>query len=554
MKKRGRDIILDVLRSEGVTHIFGNPGTTELSLMDALLRCQGFKYVLALQEATAVAMAEGYARATNRPAFLNLHATAGLGNGLGALSNAAYTGVPLVVTAGQQDYRHIIDEPWLTGDLVGIAKPLTKWAHEVRTVDEIGPILRRALKDANSYPKGPVFVALPSQFMDEEVASEAPARSFVSGTPIASGLDFLAAELLACDPGELAIIACDEIAFSDALAEVVQIAETLGADVYGAPVHDSVVFPTAHPLWITTLPPAAAVIRETLARYRKVFVIGDRGFMTLTFSGSPVPAEVDILHLSADPGTVARTYSTRCGVVGDIRNSLTHLRPLLGSVNAGRVAERIRQKAAARSSGPGAMAERALAGFSRQPIPPETVAYAIVQALPPGALVVDEAPSITRFVREFHRTTERLQYNFSKGGGLGWAMPVAVGIALARPERRTVCLVGDGAAMYCPQALWSAAREKLPVTFIVVNNTEYGVLKNFLRENFPRDKGKDEFVGMDISDPAIDFQALARSMGVKAVRVTDANDIGAAIESANRSGGPKLIEVVMAPSGSAWAT
>ena len=131
--KSGRDIVLDVLRTEGVEYVFGNPGTTELSLIDALLKSGEFKYALALQEASAVGMADGYARATNKPAFLNLHATAGLGHGLGALSNSAYTNVPLVVTAGQQDYRHILDDPWLTGDLVGIAKPLCKWAHEVRT-------------------------------------------------------------------------------------------------------------------------------------------------------------------------------------------------------------------------------------------------------------------------------------------------------------------------------------------------------------------------------------------------------------------------------------
>jgi len=552
--KLGRDIVLDVLRTEGVTHIFGNPGTTELSLIDALMRSGDFKYVLGLQEASVVGMAEGYARATNRPAFLNLHATAGLGNGLGALSNAAYTNVPLVVTAGQQDYRHIVDEPWLTGDLVGLAKPVSKWAHEVRTVEEIAPILRRAFKDANSFPKGPVFVSLPFHFMDQEVEAEAPARSMVYGAPIASGLEVLADELQSCTPEQIAIIACDEISFSEAMGEVVELAEALGADVYGAPVHDGVVFPTSHPLWTGTLPPVAMVMRKTLGQYKKVFVIGDRGFMTLIFSGGPVPEGTDILHLSADPATVARTYSTRCGLVGDIKASLRQLLPQLERPDTMHVSARIRRKAEMRIAEIAADEAHILSIPPQRPIPPEVAAYAIVKALPQGTIIVDEAPAITQFIRRFHKADHRLQYNFSKGGGLGWAMPVAVGVALGQNRARTVCLIGDGSAMYCPQALWTAARERLPVTFIVANNTEYGALKNYLREHYPAQNGAHEFIGMDLVDPEIDFLALAKSMGVDGVRVRDANEIAAAIGHAMQQPGPALIEIVVGPSKGAWRT
>src|SRR5918997_3961423 len=161
MASSGREALLEVLRTEGVRHLFGNPGSTELPLMDALADADDLHYVLALQEATAVGMADGYAQVTGRPALLNLHTSAGLGNAIGNLTNAVANGTPLVVTAGQQDRRHLHHEPLLAGDLVGLATSVSKWTHEVGTLGELGTILRRAFSDAPSAPAGPVFVSIP---------------------------------------------------------------------------------------------------------------------------------------------------------------------------------------------------------------------------------------------------------------------------------------------------------------------------------------------------------------------------------------------------------
>ncbi|MDQ2786887.1 MAG: thiamine pyrophosphate-binding protein, partial [Chloroflexota bacterium] len=160
-RRKGSEVLIEVLRGEGVTHIFGNPGTTELPMIDALAAVSDIHYVLGLQESTVVGMADGYAQATRRPAFLNVHTAAGLGNAIGNLTNAKSANTPLVVTAGQQDYRHIITDPLLAGDLMGIAAAVSKWTHEVRTLGELGTVLRRAFHDAASAPAGPVFVALP---------------------------------------------------------------------------------------------------------------------------------------------------------------------------------------------------------------------------------------------------------------------------------------------------------------------------------------------------------------------------------------------------------
>ncbi|MEQ9462720.1 MAG: thiamine pyrophosphate-binding protein [Haliea sp.] len=541
----GRDIIIEILKTENVRYIFGNPGTTELSLIDRIIRECDLEYVLALQEASALGMADGYARATNRPAFVNLHASAGLGNAMGALTNAAYMHSPLVVTAGQQDYRHIVDDPWLSGDLVGMAKPFTKWAHEIRTVDEIGPVLRRAFKDANTHPKGPVFLSLPFHFMDEPSSSPIPAKSHVYDLPLAVGMDLLADSLLDCGPSEIAVIACDEISRADALTEVVTIVEKLGCDVFGAPVHDSVVFPTSHPLWVSMMSPSAEEIRELLEPYKKVFVIGDRGFMGLIYSGSPIPEHTEILHLSADSSTVAYTYETSGGFVGNIKASLERLDDYLGERVTAKV--RLEERERARREEDQTNIERVQAQMTRKPMHPETAAYYIASSIQDDAIIVEEAPSMGVYLRKYIKTSKRLQYNFSKGGGLGWAMPAAVGIALSERQSKTICIVGDGAAMYSPQAIWTAAHKKLSMTFIVANNSEYGILKNFLRGHYPN-QGEERFIGMDISDPAVNFIALAASMGVHAIKIDDPQCIPEAVREANDHSGVSLIEITVAPS------
>src|SRR3954452_9211880 len=195
MPRTGRDALLDVLRTEGVRHLFGNPGSTELPLMDALAGAADLRYVLALQEASVVGMADGYAQATRRPAFVNVHTAPGLGNAIGNLTNAHANRTPLVVTAGQQDERHLVHDPVLSGDLVGLARPVSKWAHEVRSLDELGVVLRRAFHDAASPPSGPVFVSLPMSILDEEGGAPVPAPSQLERAAVGGGLDELA-ELL----------------------------------------------------------------------------------------------------------------------------------------------------------------------------------------------------------------------------------------------------------------------------------------------------------------------------------------------------------------------
>jgi benzoylformate decarboxylase len=539
-----------VLRTEGVTHLFGNPGSTELPLIDALATADDLRYVLALQEATAVGMADGYAQATGRPAFLNLHTSAGLGNAIGNLTNAQAMGTPLVVTAGQQDYRHIVTDPLLSGPLTDIARATVKWSHEVRTVDELGTIMRRAFHDAMAPPTGPVFVSIPMNLLDQETASAAPATSQIDRRPVAGGLEELADLLASAPVGSVALVAGDEVATSGAVDALVAIAEALGAPVHGSPLHSNGVFPPLHPLWRGMLNPAAAAIAATLDDYQRVLLVGGRAFMVYPYTPGPaVPENVELLHLSPDPHQLGRTWPVRWGGAGDPKATLEALLPLVrrqpdasaGAAAAALVAagEQRRREVAERE-------EAALGRYGSSPMDPMAAAHALVRAMPPDSLVVDEAITTGVYVRGFHHWTRPGRYFFCRGGGLGWGMPAACGVSMAHGGEPVLCVVGDGSAMYSPQALWTAAAEGLPVIFAVVNNRQYLILKNYLRGMRGDSARAERFVAMDLADPPVDYVALAASMGVPATLVEKATDVGDAVRAALDHGGPHLLELPIA--------
>lgn len=548
--RRGADVLLEVLRSEGVRYVFGNPGTTELPLMDALLATPDIRYIWALQEASVVAMADGYAQAARRPGFVNLHTAGGLGHGMGNLLNASVSGTPLVVTAGQQDSRHTITDPLLFGDLVRIAGPAVKWAREVTSADQLPVLVRRAFHDANAAPTGPVFLSLPMDVMEEMSSVGITERSVIDRRAVAGSLNSLAAHLAGIAPGRLAIIAGDEIYASEAAAEVVALADMLGAPVYGSSWPSRIPFPTTHPLWAGNLPTKATEIARRLEGYDAIFALGGKSLITILYTEGPaVPPSCMVFQMSADVRDLGRTYATPLSVVGDIKASLTALLPLLAQVSADRApayaARRMKASEDQRRRRQ-QLADAAASQMAATVTTPLVAAQQAVRAIGPDIAIVDEAIATSVHVREFLSSPSDRQYSFLRGGGLGWAMPAAVGCSLGLGREPVVCLVGDGAALYSPQALWTAAHEKLPVTFVVMNNREYNVLKNFMKAQPGYLSARsDRFIAMDIDQPPIDYLALARSMGVPARRIERATDIAPAIEAAIASREVNLVDVLI---------
>jgi benzoylformate decarboxylase len=513
--------------------------------MDALVDHPTLRYVLALQEATAVGMADGYAQVTGRPSFLNLHTSAGLGNAIGNLTNARANGSPLVVTAGQQDRRHLVAEPLLGGDLTGLAAPVSKSSTEVTRVDDLGLLMRRAFNDAMNWPRGPVFLSLPMDMLDEEASTAVLPKSGIDRRSIPAAIDTMADLLTELPPDELVIVVGDEVAASGALKSVVALAEALGVRVFATPLHATGVFPPGHPLFGGALPPSAAAIRTMLAPFRRMFLIAGRGLIAYPYTdGSPLPETMDLVHLSPDPVQLGRVLPARLGVVGDPAATVDALLPLIRSlVDPIKVGQALEQHAAARSKRSKALEDKAVSRYGDQPSHPMAAVHAIVGALPPGCLVVDEAVTNGPYLRGFHHFSEPNRYFGCRGGGLGWGMPAAVGVSLGADYAPTICVVGDGSAMYSPQALWTAARENVPVVFVVLDNGQYLILKNSLRSMYEINPAADRFVGLDLDQPPLAFTALGQSMGVPSVSVSTATELAGAVSAAFEREGPMLVHI-----------
>ncbi|MGX1174427.1 thiamine pyrophosphate-binding protein [Pseudomonas sp. R151218B TE3479] len=546
--QRGADLLVEVLRSEGVRHVFGNPGTTELPLLDALSGVSDIHYVLGLQEASVVAMADGYAQASGRPGFVNLHTAGGLGNAMGAILNAKMANTPLVITAGQQDTRHGVTDPLLHGDLVSLARPSVKWAEEIQHPEHIPMLLRRALQDCRTGPTGPVFLSLPINVLEQHTDADAGQPSRIERGAVTAAIDPLADALATVAPGRLAIILGEEVFQSNAQVEAVRLAEALGAPVFGPSWPGHIPFPTAHPQWHGALSPKAADIRETFADFDAVLLLGGHSLISYQYSQGPaIPPHCRLIQLTGDGHQLGRVHGTALGLIGDIKLSLQLLLPLLDQALAphSQAIATLRNVAAhERRTRRIEVAERAKREFNTPVTTPFVAAHEAVRAIGPDVWIVDEAPVTIAHVRACLDSHSARQYLFTRSAILGWGMPAAVGTSLGLDRAPVVCLVGDGSAMYSPQALWTAAHERLPVTFVVMNNGEYNILKNYARNQAHyRSAGTNQFIGMDIRDPAIDFQALASSLGVASRRVERARDIAEAVEDGIRSGRPNLIEL-----------
>lgn len=539
----GSELLLEALAGEGVRHVFGNPGTTELPLVDALAGRDEPEYVLALQEATAVGMADAYARLTRRPSFVNLHTVAGLANGLGNLANAAAARSPLVVTAGQQDRRHLIAEPLLSGDLVGLATSLVKWSHEVRTLGELGVAVRRAFRLAAAPPAGPVFLGIPMDVLEEAGEALLPPRSRVDDAPAGGSLGELADLLAGAErPG---LVVGNELAWSDGLDAAVELAEALGAPVHGQPLSSLLVFPSSHPLWRGPLPRDAAGINATLGAYDRVLVLGADAFLVYPYTpGQPVPEGVELLQVHPDPAQLGRTHAVRLGVLGDPARCAAELARLVeGRVPVERRRRVLAESEAWRGEAAAGLAEQVAKGRAAQPLGPAAAVQAVVSRLPEDAILVDEAITASPFVRAFHRGSDPTGYLWSGAGALGWGVPAALGARLAAPGRPVVCVVGDGSLMYSPQALWTAARHRLNVLTVVLDNREYRILKHGLDQMQGASSRSGRYVGMDLGDPGIDFVALAASLGIAGRTVEQAGELEHAVDEALGAGEPRLLHV-----------
>jgi benzoylformate decarboxylase len=543
----GRSAFIELLKSEGVTHLFGNPGTTELPIMHALADYPEMRYVLGLQEAIVIAMADGYARASGKLVACNVHVAPGLGNAMGSLFTAFNSGTPLIVTAGQQEQGHGLTEPLLYAPLVPIATPVVKWATEVTRLEDLPRIVHRAAKVATTPPTGPVFISLPGDILNAFGAIDLGQATRVDTRvrPSDESLHALAQRLL--DAKRPVIIAGHEIVVSNAFAEAAQLAEMLGCPVYDQTVLQGAHFPSEHSAYLGPLSRDQKTVRGLLEPYDTVISLGSDFLRMSVYSDiEPLPPHVSIIQIGLRDWEMGKNYPAEIAVRADIKETLRVLTPLIaelgGAARTKRATEQTAQFAGHNwTAHRKRRAEAALAKAGAQPIDSEWLMLTITDLLPKGAIVVDEALTTAANLAAFLPMRDRYAYFGNVSGGIGWGIAAAVGVQLAQPDRKVVSLLGDGSAMYSIQALWTAAHHKLPMTFVLFNNGGYRIIKQRLKLFHSTDR----FIGMDFTDPPIEFAALAAALGVQGHRVETPAAFRAAYAEAVAANKPTLIEVMV---------
>ncbi|ELY54094.1 thiamine pyrophosphate domain-containing TPP-binding protein [Natronococcus amylolyticus DSM 10524] len=555
----GADLFVDALESYGVDYVFGNPGTTELPIVDAIGESD-LEYVLGLHEDVAVGMAGGYAQTRRYHAHhdesitpvgvANLHIAPGLAHGLGNLYAAKITGAPLVVTAGNHstDFRH--EEPILSGDLAEMAKEFCKWSDEVLDVEALPTMLRRAFRVAMTPPTGPVFLALPLDVTLEETDAEPERLGSIpnagSGDP--GQLD-LAADLLA-EADDPVMVVGDEVARSgaDAVAAAVDLAEAAGARVHGEILSCEVDFPTDHDQWVSHIPPdedlaAMLMDSDTLA------FVGCSTNTTLTrHEEALVDPETTCIHVGPDAWELGKNQPADAAVIGDPGLALEGLTERVRK----RLPEEVVEERLERVAAVKEMVEAQVSqmGEDEAPGDPRASKAELVDAMERvagDAYVVDEGiTSKYAMLTRWNLAPE--QYISNKGGGLGYGLPASVGAALAESQRAeprdVVGFIGDGSYLYYPNAVYSAARYDLDLTVVIPDNRNYRILKDNTLKIMGGEEDDYDFTGMDF-EPPVDIPKNAESHGARGHLVETPDEIEGVLEAALERDGPDVLDVLV---------
>lgn len=524
----GADWLLDALAAEGVGLLFGNPGSTELAITDALGRQGAVHYVLALHEAAAMGMADGHAQVTGRPAVVNVHVQPGLANAMSGILNAARARVPLLVTVGQQVQEMLPGEPFLGGELVGMAEPLAKAAWEVTRTADLPDALARALATAVAPPAGPVVLSLPLdvQLGDAPERHSARPPSDADRRPPDPGALDRAAALLARARSPM-VLAGDEVARAGAGSELAGLADRLGAPIRGEPMAARVPLPTDHPLWAGPLPPFAAQIRPLLEPSDVVLAVGMPVFRLFgTSPGPALPEGTALVHLDVDPHEIGKVHPPAAGLVGEVRAGLRGLLERLGPAPEPAVSRGAAARAAVLAARRAAR-DRLAREASGPRIGPAAFACEVGAAVGPRDLVVDEALTSARSLRAAVCRRRPGTWLAHRGSALGWGLPAAIGAALADRGRRVMALQGDGGLVFGAPALWTAAAEGVGLALVVADNGGYEILRAGLEGLTGRRQG--DWPGIALSAPPLGVGEICAGFGASVARVEEPGELRGAL-------------------------
>jgi benzoylformate decarboxylase len=514
-----KDATLNLLRAFGIRKVFGNPGSTELPFLSDWP--DDIDYVLGLQEASVIGMADGYAQATRNAAFVNLHSAAGVGNALGNIYTAHRNQTPLVITAGQQARSILPLQAFLYAERASeFPRPYVKFSVEPARAEDVPAAIARAYYVAMQPPCGPTFVSVPiDDWAHQTQPIEARNVSRELG-PDASAMKALAAALSASK--RPALVVGPGVDRAQAVDLMVRLAERAKAAVWASPFSARCGFPERHPQFAGFLHASPAQLSDALRDHDLVVVIGAPVF-TFHVEGhaSIFDGATTIFQITDDP-TAAAVSPQGASIIATMKPALTALIEMLPETRRAMPAGRVLPPAPR----------------AGDPIPVEFLLHTLSSAMPDNAALVEEAPSHRPAMQKFMPMRGQDSFYTMASGGLGYGLPASVGVALGRPDIRTVCLIGDGSAMYSIQALWTAAQRRLPLTVVVINNSGYGAMRSFSQvmqvRNVP---------GLDLPD--IDFVRIAQGLGCDAIRVSKSSELAPALKRGLAHNGVSLIEVIV---------
>jgi benzoylformate decarboxylase len=509
----------DLLRAFGIKRVFGNPGSTELPFLSDWP--DDIDYVLGLQEASVVGMADGYAQATRNAGFVNLHSAAGVGNALGNIYTAYRNQTPLVITAGQQARSIMPLQAFLYAERASeFPRPYVKYSVEPARAEDVPAAIARAYYTAMQPPCGPTFVSVPIDDWTHPVQPIAARKVSREIGPEPEAMQALAKALAASK--HPALVVGPGVDRAAAVDLMVAVAEKSRAAVWVSPFSARCSFPERHPQFAGFLHASPGQLSSALSAYDLVAVIGAPVFTFHVEGHATIFDGATTIFQITDDADAAAITPIGTSIVATMKPALATLLELLPETK--------------RTASPGRVLPPAPA--AADPIPVEFLMHALSTAMPKDAALVEEIPSHRPAMQKFMPMPGQDSFYTMASGGLGYSLPAAIGMALGRDDRHTVCLIGDGSAMYSIQALWTAAQRKLPLTVVVINNAGYGAMRSFSQvmqvRNVP---------GLDLPD--IDFVKIAEGMGCEAVRVAKSSELAPALSRALAHKGVSLVEAIV---------
>ncbi len=543
----GKQAVMEMLKAEGIEYIFGNPGTSEGPLVDMLGEYPEFKYIMALQESVAMGMGESYARSTNKTSFISLHVDSGLANGIALMLDALNTGTPMVVTSANYDARKINENKT---DLAELVRPVTKWSVELDLPDQIPSVMRRAFNEANSHPKGPVYVGFTSNALEGiaemNIIPSAPVHDAVRPDP--EGIRG-AANMLRDARSPLLIVG-DRVSDDDGMGHAVELAEIVGMPVYqsrGAEVS----FPTNHPQYLGVHSLRVASDRESLKGYDVILTVGMDTFDELFYWGDVILGENSrLIHIDPIPGRVGKTEPTDLGIISNCKAALEMLNDVLKDTVNKEIANKLRKESVQLASEERQTYEDSVSSkWKNTPMSPARMMYELSKSVPANSIIVDDSVSNRSAVRHYFEGKARDDIRGVRGQSIGGGIGATMGTQCAFPDRPVFGIIGDGSAMMTIQGLWTAANDDIPCVFVICNNGMYRVLKvNFniyqtelLQETEP---AGENLLYSNFETP-FDISEIAKGMGLHSERVTDPSEIGAAVNRAIATGKAAVLDIVI---------